>query len=105
MRLNVPTLVDRQAAHGQYGPSLTALIAVVSGVSQLARREVARLCSELFGVPVSVGSVQKLCEQISAAVAAPVEALGAAIRQQAVVGMDETGYRRRSSLDGTRKYT
>ena len=87
-----------EAAHGQYGPALTALIAVLSGVSQLARREVARLCRELFGVAVSVGSVQKLCEQASAAVAAPVEALGAAIRQQAVVGMDETGWRVKHKL-------
>ena len=87
-----------EAAHSRYGPSLTALVAVLSGVSQLARREVSRLCSELFGVPVSVGSVQKLCEQVSAAVAAPVEALGAAIRQQAVVGMDETGWRVKHKL-------
>ena len=61
-------------------------------MSQLARREVSRLCSEVFGVSVSVGSVQKLCEQVSAAVAAPVEALAAAIRQQAAVGRDETGW-------------
>ena len=90
--------VPPEAAHGQYGPSLTALIAVLSGVSQLARREVARLCSELFGVPVSVGSVQTLCEQISAGVAAPVAALGTAIRQQAVVGMDETSWRVKHKL-------
>ena len=82
-----------EAAHTRYGPSLTALVAVLSGVSQLARREVSRLCGELFGIPVSVGSVQKLCEQVSSAVAAPVAALGAAIRQQAVVGMDETSWR------------
>ena len=82
-----------EAADSRYGPSLTALVAVLSGVSQLARREVSRLCGELFGVPVSVGSVQKLCEQISAAVAAPVEALAAAIGQQPVVGIDETSWR------------
>gem|GEM_PF-1653039 len=52
-----------------------------------------RLCSELCGVSVSVGSVPKLCEQISAAVAAPVEALAAAVRTQRAVGMDETGWR------------
>jgi len=82
-----------EAERSQYGPRLTALVAVFSGVSQLARREVSRLCSELCGVSVSVGSVQKLCEQISAAVAAPVEALAAAIRMQPAVGMDETGWR------------
>jgi transposase len=79
--------------HSQNGPSRTALVAVLSGVSQRARREVSRLCGELFGVPVSVGSVQKLCERMSDAVAAPVEALAAAVRQQPVVGMDETSWR------------
>ena len=49
-----------EAVHLRYGPSLTALVAVLSGVSQLARREVSRLCGELFGVPLSVGSLQKL---------------------------------------------
>ena len=82
-----------EAVHSRYGPSLTALVAVLSGVSQLARREVSRLCGELFGVPVSVGSVQKLCEQMSDAVAVPLDALAAAIRQQPVVGMDETSWR------------
>ena len=82
-----------EVACSQYGPGLTALVAVLSGVSQLARREVSRLCSELCGVPVSVGSVQKLCEQVSAAVAAPVDALAAAIRKQPAVGIDETGWR------------
>ena len=69
------------------------MVAVFAGVSQLARREVSRLCSEVFGVSVSVGSVQKICEQVSAAVAAAVEALKTAIRAQAAVGMDETGWR------------
>ena len=87
-----------EAVHSRYGPSLTALVAVLSGVSQLARREVSRLCGELFGVPVSVGSVQKLCEQMSDAVAAPVDALAAAIGQQPVVGMDETSWRVRHKL-------
>lgn len=84
-----------EVVHSQYGPGLTAMVAMCSGVFQLARREVARFCHEACGVPVSVGSVQKMCEEFSAGLAAPVQELTEAIRQQAGVGMDETGWRDR----------
>ena len=82
-------------AHSQYGPGLTALVALCSGVFQLARREVVRLCQEVAGVHLSVGSVQKLCEEIGAGLAGPVQELTEAIRRQPAVGMDETGWRDR----------
>ena len=82
-----------EVVHSQYGPGLTALVAMCSGVFHLARREVERFCHEVCGVSVSVGSVQKLCEEVSAGLAAPVQELTEAIRRQAAVGMDETGWR------------
>ena len=82
-----------EVAHSQYGPGLTALVAMGSGIFQLARREVSRFCREVAGVALSVGSVQKLCEEVAAGLAAPVQELTEAIRQQAAVGMDETGWR------------
>ena len=82
-------------AGSQYGPALAALGAVFSGVFQLARREVVHLCRERFAVPISGGSVQRLCQEASAAVAKPVAALAEAIRAEPVVGIDETGWRHR----------
>jgi transposase len=84
-----------EVAGSQYGPGLAALVAVFSGVFQLARREVVHLCRELFAVPISGGSVQRLCQEASAAVAQPVAALAEAIRAEPVVGIDETGWRHR----------
>ena len=84
-----------EVAGSQYGPGLAALVAVGSGVFQLARRELVHLCRERFAVPISGGSVQRLCQEASAAVAQPVAALAEAIPAEPVVGMDETGWRHR----------
>ena len=84
-----------EVAGSQYGAGLAALVAVFSGVFQLARREVVHLCRELFAVPISGGSVQRLCQEASAGVAQPVAALAEAIRAEPMVGIDETGWRHR----------
>jgi transposase len=51
---------------------------------------VVRLLSELFEIPISVGSVGRLRQQMSEAIAQPVEALHRYVQQQPVVGIDET---------------
>ena len=54
------------------GPKLQAAIGVLSGRYRLSRNEVREACKSLFGVPLSVGTVQNTCERVSAAVAEPV---------------------------------
>jgi len=49
-----------------------------------------QLLSELFKIQISVESVGRLRQEMSDAVAAPVEAAHHYVQQQAVVGMDET---------------
>ncbi len=78
---------------GGQGPVLMAWIATLSALFRLSRRDVVLFARELLGVPLSVGCTQKVCEQISAAVAAPVEELAAAVRQQATGNADETSHR------------
>ena len=50
-------------------------------------------CDDALGTPISLGAVCALEQDVAAALAAPVEEARAAVRDQPVVHMDETGWR------------
>jgi transposase len=76
-----------------FGVRLTALVALLSGQYRLTKRLVQDLLSNVLGTEMSLGSVSKLEQQISAAVAAPVDEARAFVREQPIVQQDETGWR------------
>lgn len=78
--------------HG-FGPRLTGLVAYLTGFGRLSKRQVVELCQHAFATPISLGAVSALEQDVAAALAAPVEEARAAVRTQAVVHMDETGWR------------
>ena len=69
------------------------MVAVCTGVYHLSKRTTAGLLADLFGVDLAVGTVSACEQTVSAAVAAPVAAAQAYMQQQAVVHVDETGWR------------
>ncbi len=75
-----------------FGPRLTAAVALCSGRYRMPKRTVQEILRDLFGVDVALGSVSKMERFVSAAIAAPVEEARAAVREQAVVHQDETGW-------------
>ena len=75
------------------GPRLTALVSLLTGRYRLSRKETADLLSEVLGVPICKGTVQACGERTSEAIAEPVEELAAALPEQDVVYMDETGWK------------
>lgn len=82
---------DAQIVDGcRYGERLCGLVALLSGEYRQSHRMVVRLLSELFEVAISVGSVGRLRQEMSEAVAHPVVEAHQYVQQQAVVGMDET---------------
>jgi transposase len=74
----------------RYGERLCSLVALLSGEYRQSHQMVVRLLNELFEIPISVGSVGRLRQEISEAVAAAVEGAHAYVQQQPVVGVDET---------------
>jgi transposase len=78
---------------GAFGPRLQAMVAVLSSRYRLSRREVAAVCAELLGVELAVGSIDALCQATSQALADPVAALAAAVRQAGMAHADETQWR------------
>ena len=75
-----------------YGPRVVAVVGVLSGAYRHSERMVQSALADLFGVSLSLGSVNRLRQEASAAVATPVVAAQQYVQQQPVVGADETGF-------------
>jgi len=78
---------------GNFGPELTALIAYQTVTCRMPRRVVLESLEHVLGIPLSLGSVQKVWEEASDAVAGPYEELERQLPQEPVLNSDETGYR------------
>src|SRR6266542_96596 len=70
---------------GAFGPRLQATVATLRGRFRLSCREVAELGETVLEAPLSVGSVETLCQATSDALAAPVAAAVATLPQAPVV--------------------
>jgi transposase len=80
-------------ASSAFGPRLQAAVALLSVRNRISRRDVSELCRELFGCPVSVGSVDAICQRASGGLARPYGELREAVKDAPVVCVDETGWR------------
>lgn len=81
---------------GQFGPRLQAIVCVCSGAYRMSKRAIEEMAEDFFDVPISLGSVANLEQATSDAVAAPVEEVARAVREEPIVHADETGWYERS---------
>lgn len=75
-----------------YGERVTAHIAVLSGQYRQSHRMVQALMDDLFGVQLSVGSINRLRQESSDAIAQVVAEAHAYVQAQNNVNMDETSF-------------
>jgi transposase len=78
---------------GHFGPQLTALIAYWTVVCRLPRRLVEAMLADVLGIEISLGSTQKAWEEVSQAVEQPCQQLQEQLPREAVLNVDETGWR------------
>src|SRR6266516_4781884 len=78
---------------GTYGPRVQATVALCTGAYRLSNRMTQQAMAEVFGVPMSVGTISQLEQATTEAVAAPVEAARKYVHAQAVAHLDETSWR------------
>jgi hypothetical protein len=83
----------RSEHESQIGERLTAVISYLIAARKMTRRDVQATLQDLFGVDISVGSVQKAWEETADAVAAPYAELEQALPTEPVLNGDETGSR------------
>lgn len=78
---------------GTYGPRVHATVALFSGSYRLSKRTTVQAMEELFGVPMSVGTISQSEKSTTEVVAEPVEEARAYIEDQNVAHLDETSWR------------
>lgn len=83
-------------ASAGYGPRATTVAGVWHGRYRLRMRETSEALDDLFGVPMSTGSVVASCERVSEALEPVYAEITQAVPTQPVVNVDETGWREES---------
>jgi transposase len=78
---------------GTYGPRVQATVALCTGAYRLSKRTTQQAMEEVFGVPMSVGTISQLEQAPTVALAAPVEEARTFVHAQAVTHLDETSGR------------
>jgi transposase len=78
-----------------FGPRLQAAMATLTARHRVARRGITELARDLFGVTLSIGAVDAICQRASDALAGPHLHLQDWVLDQGAVHVDETGWRTR----------
>jgi len=78
---------------GLLAPRAMASVGLLSGKYRLSKRQVEEIWSDLFGSPISLGTVSNTEERVSAVLAAPVDEARTHVQQQDVVHADETSHK------------
>jgi transposase len=78
---------------GAFGPRVQAITALCTGAYHLSKRTTQRVLEDLFGLPLSVGSITHLEQTTAEALAQPVAEARAYIQAQHAAYLDETGWR------------
>ena len=88
------TRAELRSEHAhEIGERLTAVVSYLISVRKMTRRDVRATLQDLFGVDISVGSVQKAWEETADAVEAPYAEMQEALATEPVINSDETGSR------------
>ncbi len=78
-----------------FGPRLQAAVVTLTARYRVSRRGICELVRDLFGVALSTGSADAICQRASDALAGPHLQLQDQILDQSAVHVDETGWRTR----------
>ena len=88
-RAELPAGVPRSA----FGPRLQAAVVTLAVRNRVSRRDTTELARELFGVELSIGSVDKVIQRAGEALAGPHTVLEQRIKSASLVNIDETGWK------------
>ena len=79
-------------ARSGYGPRLCALVAELSGIKAMSRLDVKGFCESVLGIPISTGTIQKIIDRVSDAIAPSYVRIGQIARSSRCNYIDETSW-------------
>jgi transposase len=85
--------------HGGYGPVVTAICCLLTGVYHLSRRAVSTLLADCFQIPISEASIQQQEQTMSAVMAKPWQEAREAVQAAPHAHLDETGWNQQHDPD------
>jgi transposase len=94
-RARTSACVPEQIAASPFGPRLQAALVTLTAAYRVSRRGVTELARDLFGVALSTGTADAICQRASDALAGPHLQLQDWVLDQGAVHVDETGWRTR----------
>jgi transposase len=89
----VTTAEPPAASRWAFGPRLQAAVVTLAVRNRVSRRDTTELARELFGVELSIGTVDAIVQRTGEALAAPHTRLEQEIKSSPVVNIDETGWK------------
>lgn len=78
---------------GGFGPRVHAIVALCTGAYHLSKRTPQDVMADLFGIPLSLGTIANLEHATGQALAASVAEAQTHVRAQSIAHLDETGWR------------
>lgn len=75
------------------GPRLTAIFSYLTGAQGISKRGVEEIAESVFGIPISLGTVANLEQEVSAAIAPAHQEAREAVRKADVKYADETSWK------------
>ncbi len=82
-----------QAVAGcRFGPGLQAAVVTLTARNRVSRRGMSELAADLFGLGLSVGAVDAICQRTAATLARPHEQLVETVLCAPALNVDETGW-------------
>jgi len=82
-----------EIAGSLFGPRLRAAIVTLTARNRISRRGITELAADLFGIRLSTGAVDAICQRSSEALAGPYDQLRDWVLDQDALHVDETGWR------------
>jgi transposase len=81
---------------GGYGSRVAAYVGLFSSQYRQSYRQIQKIMEAVFGIEMSLGTINNLRTEVSEAVSAAVSEAQGYIQQQPIVGVDETGFKQRN---------
>lgn len=78
---------------GNFGPNLVALVGILQGRFSLSHRDCKELLAQLTGIQIGLGTVTRLCQQVSESLGEFHQALGQHVRAVDVMNIDDTTWK------------